>query len=714
MTAFKTLNELNEFNKKGFEPVFGLKKIEHPESPFKEGSFDNLKFNARPHEVFKLDWKTFNSIDFADKFLPYIKNYYKEKGMRMYDGAELFNGLKKTERKLFTFDDHEYLISLINYTYPKGVLAQERKDRVKVSDNEVLTFIEVDENETIDVSFKFGKRFKNYLNQSLENNDTKVSIESLEQKIYRTDKKIFQNFFNQELVHDSVMRYVLITLGVKKEATELAEFNALFSKKVTSFMEDFTIADKYKPYVFIEKSQRDVQLKTDNTINAGVKVAPKPNEIYIWLVHKDSSFILIQFGTNVAKDLKKREITQEYLEDLISNLIKVELENQSFSKGKIDAATNKGLGRAMTSLYILEDLKNNSENKEVFKVNPALYLGLKATKFAVDLLDSFRFEEYNWNPRIENYQPLIEGDTLLNAQFCGLINGMIDQVKAVPQLAAFLAKMQSPQELEKFVKAIKKMLDEGIFTTLLQSSTKEYQKALQEGNVERLYYNLAHDIIAIISLFLLVYQIALGVSNLINFIGKSVTFIKRFGRKGLNKLKKLNKKQLKEVFDDLDDPKHLRVKLKTVKMKSNYIGEETGINSWCAPSKVKYFDEFERIKYKLTIKDGKLFDNKGVLFDTSKAGTIHSGKGRVMFVMDENGIIYASKFQIRGKLHHSSFLAGKPVASAGELKVVNGIIKEISRKSGHYKPSKAINKQIIKVLKTSGVETKSIKIINGF
>lgn len=552
MTTFKTLDELNEFNKKGFEQVFGQKKIERPESPFKEGSFDDLKFNARPHEVFKLDWKTYGSIDFADKFLPYIKKYYKGKGMWMYDGAELFNGLKKAERKLFTFDNHEYLISLINYTYPKGVLAQERKDRVKVSDNEVLTFIEVDENETIDVSFKFGKRFKNYLKQSLENNDTKVSIESLEQRIYQTNKKTFQSFFNQELVHDSVMRYVLTTLEVKKEATELAEFNALFSKKVTSFMEDFTIADKYKPYVFIEKSQRDVQLKTDSTINEGVKVAPKPNEIYIWLVHKDSSFILIQFGTNVARDLKKREVTQEYLEDLIGNLIKVELENKSFSKGKIDAATNKGLGRAMTSLYILEDLKNNSENKEVFKINPALYLGLKATKFAVELLDSFRFEEYNWNPRLENYQPLIEGDTILNAQFCGLINGIIDQVKAVPQLAAFLAKIQSPQELEKFIKAIKKMLDEGIFVTLLQSATKEYQKALQEGNVERLYYNLAHDLIAILSLFLLVYQVALGISSFINFLGKSVTFIKRFGRKGLTKLKKLNKKQLKEVFDSFE------------------------------------------------------------------------------------------------------------------------------------------------------------------
>jgi hypothetical protein len=82
--------------------------------------------------------------------------------------------------------------------------------------------------------------------------------------------------------------------------------------------------------------------------------------------------------------------------------------------------------------------------------------------------------------------------------------------------------------------------------------------------------------------------------------------------------------------------------------------------------------------------------------------------------MDEHGQIFVSKFQKVGEFHHSSFLSGKPVASAGELKITNGVIEEISRKSGHYQPTKNINKQIITHLKNNGVETKNIKTLDGF
>lgn len=510
-----------------------------------------------------------------------------------------------------------------------------------------------------------------------------------------------------------MMRYILNTLGVEKEATKFAEFNALFSKKVISFMEDFTIADKYKPRIFIEKSQSNVLSKTNP--NKETYVAPKPNEIYIWLVHNSSSFIFIQFGTNIARDLKKKEITKEFLEDLILSVVKTELDNKSFSKNKVETATRKGLAKAMSSLVILDDINTNETHKEVFKTNPALYLALKGAQLGISELEALKFKEHRWNPKLSNFSPFIQGDTLNNALVCGFINGIIDEAKAIPEMAVFFSKtLGSKKEKEAFINGLKKLFEEGIFQAIIEGATKEYAKALQEGSVERLYYNLGHDVIQIVSLLIGVFQLANGIVSFMKFSRKGLQYIKRYGRKGIDKLKKLNKRQIKETFDDLDDSKPLRIKLKTVKMKSNYIGEETGIDSWCAPSKVKYFDEFERIKYKLTIKDGKLFDSKGVLFDTSKAGTIHSGKGRVMFVMDENGIIYASKFQIRGKLHHSSFLAGKPVASAGELKVVNGVVKEISRKSGHYTPSKVINKQIVKVLKSSGVETKSIKIIDGF
>ncbi|WP_075343121.1 cysteine peptidase family C39 domain-containing protein [Tenacibaculum agarivorans] len=554
MTTFKTLDELNEFNKKGFEQVFRLKKIERPESPFKEGSFDNLKFNARPHEVFNLDWNQYSSIDFADKFLPYIKKYYKGKGMWMYDGAELFNGLKKAERKLFKFDDHKHLISLINYTYPKGVLAEERKDRVKIGENEVLTFIEIDESNSIDVQFKFGKRFKNYIKNAVASSERKVSVNALENKVYKTNKDIFQDFFKKELVHDNMMRYVLDTIGIEKEASDFAELNTLFPQEVVSFMENFTITGKFKARVFIEQSIVNV-LKKINPNDGSEAILPNSDEIYIWLVHRNTSFIKVNFGINVLKAIKKEELTKEDLEELILNIIKAEVEENIISENKIEKAIDKGLGNFLLTIAMYDALESNALYREIFKKNPILLIVLLLSNFAVGELDKLRIKEHRWNPKSVSpkYNPIIKGDSLFNAQLCGFINGIIDEVKAIPEMAAFFTKISGSQkEFNEFIEGIKKLFEEGLFQVIIESATKEYVKALKEGNVERLYYNLAHDVTQIVSLLIGVFQLAKGISGFINLSRQSIRYIKRNGRKGIDKLKKLNKKEIKEVFNSLE------------------------------------------------------------------------------------------------------------------------------------------------------------------
>jgi len=147
-------------------------------------------------------------------------------------------------------------------------------------------------------------------------------------------------------------------------------------------------------------------------------------------------------------------------------------------------------------------------------------------------------------------------------------------------------------------------------------------------------------------------------------------------------------------------------------MDQRYIGEETGV-VW--GSKVAYLDETERKEYQLHIKDGKLFDADGDLFDTSNAESIfEGGGGNAIFVMDEYGSIYASKIHFRGKFHHSSFLAGQPVASAGEIVVENGIVKKITRRSGHYQPTLKQSEQFIKKLNDNGVIMDKIEITGGF
>ena len=53
-------------------------------------------------------------------------------------------------------------------------------------------------------------------------------------------------------------------------------------------------------------------------------------------------------------------------------------------------------------------------------------------------------------------------------------------------------------------------------------------------------------------------------------------------------------------------------------------------------------------------------------------------------------------------------LAGKDVASAGELMVFDGEILSHNRRSGHYKPSHEQHQQFISQLKESGVDISSV------
>jgi hypothetical protein len=87
------------------------------------------------------------------------------------------------------------------------------------------------------------------------------------------------------------------------------------------------------------------------------------------------------------------------------------------------------------------------------------------------------------------------------------------------------------------------------------------------------------------------------------------------------------------------------------------------------------------------------FDDEGVLrkasdgtpFDSSAAQT-WDGQSKAIFVMDEDGNMYASTYQRAGEFHHSTLSNGQPVAGAGELVATNGRVQYITARSGHYQP----------------------------
>lgn len=95
--------------------------------------------------------------------------------------------------------------------------------------------------------------------------------------------------------------------------------------------------------------------------------------------------------------------------------------------------------------------------------------------------------------------------------------------------------------------------------------------------------------------------------------------------------------------------------------------------------------------------EGNLINNSGsisILEDGTPDITDYA-----IFVMAESGELYLSKNRKVGEFHHSSFLAGKPVAAAGEMIIKKGIIIEINNASGHYMPSlDFVKKNILKEL----------------
>lgn len=141
---------------------------------------------------------------------------------------------------------------------------------------------------------------------------------------------------------------------------------------------------------------------------------------------------------------------------------------------------------------------------------------------------------------------------------------------------------------------------------------------------------------------------------------------------------------------------------------------------------VKYLTEKERELYEIFVQYDKIVDVNGNLVDTlNSTSVLQDGKSIIteyaIFVMSQDGKIYLSKNYAFGKFHHSSFLAGKQVAAAGEMVIEKGIIKIFTNGSGHYKPSlEMVKKNTLKELLnrnyfSSGTNKQSeIKFNHGF
>lgn len=145
-------------------------------------------------------------------------------------------------------------------------------------------------------------------------------------------------------------------------------------------------------------------------------------------------------------------------------------------------------------------------------------------------------------------------------------------------------------------------------------------------------------------------------------------------------------------------------KLKTVDLQSQYKGENVNCvwqpTTKCPPY-VTYYDSTQKDTLKLHVKNNLIYNSRNERFDTSGADPSHSGRAAI-FVMDADGNVFASNVNVVYLFHHSTILAGEPVAAAGELFVNNGVISKITNCSGHYKPEYETTAQLKDVLKKAG------------
>jgi hypothetical protein len=128
------------------------------------------------------------------------------------------------------------------------------------------------------------------------------------------------------------------------------------------------------------------------------------------------------------------------------------------------------------------------------------------------------------------------------------------------------------------------------------------------------------------------------------------------------------------------------------------------------PPYVTYYSDQQSETLKLSVKDNLLYNsinNHWVLFDTSYADptTFSEGVPVAIWVLASDGQLYASRQNKLCMLQHSSLLGGRPVAGAGEMSVLQGVIQWANNASGQYRPEDSVTRsQLTESLVRQGYE----------
>ncbi len=310
--------------------------------------FQRLVNNCQPSELYNPDWSIYTPLGFANDLLPSTKIRMAE-SMKVYDGAELFSDTHKTERKLYFLTDNKFPISLIGFTYPKGVEAEKQRKNVIVSDTEVCVFIEVAQNDSIEVFFKLGRNFKEFLHSYSRQSKKTFSPTVVETATYRTDIKKLKAVFDKKLVHYNLMEFVLKTIGIDETKTFQNNYESkLQNLLAANKMEGFVYANVFlkngkKQYVSIAVKQGTQGLNYSINITDKKPDGHQPEKFIA--VKKSAITLPLMFVTDAAKPLVESPVIQSengkpQLNNEILKQVYTELNKAGFSENPTQKPKN--------------------------------------------------------------------------------------------------------------------------------------------------------------------------------------------------------------------------------------------------------------------------------------------------------------------------------------------------------------------------------------
>ncbi|GAB9464192.1 hypothetical protein Gpo141_00001632 [Globisporangium polare] len=112
----------------------------------------------------------------------------------------------------------------------------------------------------------------------------------------------------------------------------------------------------------------------------------------------------------------------------------------------------------------------------------------------------------------------------------------------------------------------------------------------------------------------------------------------------------------------------------------------------------------ERQKFALSVQDG-------VIIHDSSQEIVETGEDGWIFVL-RDGVLYGGQKETKKipRIHHTSFVGGECVQTAGMMVITDGIIKTIYPHSGHYRPSEHELLVLLQFLVENGVDLRDVEV----